>query len=105
MFKLICSCQLQAGYKDADYSLTRAAKVFSAVCALCETLGPLLVLSNDPIIVQCGIVLIFCMHLYIISTLIVDVPASKLWPLDVAPLPELCSKVHRVHPVLVLLRW
>ncbi|CAL1131100.1 unnamed protein product [Cladocopium goreaui] len=61
------------GYKDADYRLTRAAKVFSVVCALCETLGPLLVLSNDPILVQCGIVVICCMHLYIISTLVVDV--------------------------------
>ena len=63
------------GYKDvdADYSLTRMATIFSALCALCETLGPLLVLSNDPVIVYCGIVLICCMHLYIISTLIVDV--------------------------------
>ena len=67
------------GYKDADadYSLTRMATIFSALCALCETLGPLLVLSNDPVIVYCGIVLICCMHLYIISTLIVDVMTSE----------------------------
>ncbi|CAK9019486.1 Pyruvate dehydrogenase [NADP(+)] [Durusdinium trenchii] len=63
------------GYKDpeADYSLTRTASAFSAFCALCETLGPILVLSNDPTVVSCGIIFICCMHLYIISTLIVDV--------------------------------
>jgi len=70
------SCR--AGYKsaDADYSLTRAAKVFSVLCAFCETLGALLVLSNDPIIVQCGIFFICAMHLYIISTLIIDVAST-----------------------------
>lgn len=75
------------GYKDADadYSLTRFAKVFSAVCALCETLGPLLVLSNDPLTVRCGILLICCMHFYIISTLIVDV-------LPLARCPELLGE-------------
>jgi hypothetical protein len=54
-----CMFSCRAGYKsaDADYSLTRAAKVFSVLCALCETLGALLVLSNDPIIVQFGIFL------------------------------------------------
>ncbi|CAK9019519.1 Hypothetical protein SCF082_LOCUS14556 [Durusdinium trenchii] len=64
-----------SGYKDpeADYSLTRTASAFSAFCALCETLGPILVLSNDPTVVSCGIIFICCMHLYIISTLIVDV--------------------------------
>ncbi|CAE7676325.1 PNO [Symbiodinium pilosum] len=63
------------GYKDADpdYHLTRTATLFSAVCAVSETLGPMLVLSNNSAVVTFGIFFIFCMHLYIISTLIVDV--------------------------------
>ncbi|CAE7249174.1 prmt9 [Symbiodinium sp. CCMP2592] len=63
------------GYKDSDpdYHLTRAATVFSAACAVSETLGPMLVLSNSDSVVTFGIIFICCMHLYIISTLIVDV--------------------------------
>lgn len=66
-----------------DYRLTRFASVFSLVCALCEALGPLLCLSNDARVVWCGIVVIACMHLYIISTLVIDVFswnfADMLW--------------------------
>ncbi|CAJ1346250.1 unnamed protein product [Effrenium voratum] len=63
------------GYTDPepDYHLTRAASIFSAVCAVGETLGPMLVLFNDPEVVCFGIVFICCMHVYIISTLVVDV--------------------------------
>eukprot|EP00439_Symbiodinium_sp_Y106_P066034 s1787_g10.t1 len=63
------------GYKDSDpdYHLTRAATLFSAACAVSETLGPMLVLSNSDSVVTFSIIFICCMHLYIISTLIVDV--------------------------------
>jgi hypothetical protein len=64
-------------YKDrdgADYNLTCAAGVFSLVCALLETLGPLLCLfSGKPEMVLAGIFVFMCMHIYIIATLIVDV--------------------------------
>mmetsp|Transcript_45247 Transcript_45247/g.98474 ORF Transcript_45247/g.98474 Transcript_45247/m.98474 type:complete len:405 (+) Transcript_45247:2-1216(+) len=102
------------GYKDADYRLTRAAKVFSVVCALCETLGPLLVLSNDPILVQCGIVVICCMHLYIISTLVVDVFTWNFvdalmycfifglyGPSVGEPMGLQWSRLHQMHPVIM----
>merc|ERR1719313_2468162 len=56
-----------------DYHLTMTAKVFSQICALLETLGPLLCLSNDPTIVHIGIFFFISMHLYIIFTLVVDV--------------------------------
>ena len=67
------------GYKDSDpdYHLTRAATLFSAACAVSETLGPMLVLSNSDSVVTFGIIFICCMHLYIISTLIVDAGASS----------------------------
>ena len=73
------------GYKDADpdYHLTRTATLFSAVCAVSETLGPMLVLSNNSAVVTFGIFFIFCMHLYIISTLIVDAEPQ-----------DLCSGLH-----------
>mmetsp|Transcript_8532 Transcript_8532/g.27173 ORF Transcript_8532/g.27173 Transcript_8532/m.27173 type:complete len:595 (-) Transcript_8532:178-1962(-) len=56
-----------------DYRLTRAAGIFSVACALGETTGPLLCLSNSPPVVYLGIAFIGCMHLYIISTLVIDV--------------------------------
>lgn len=56
-----------------DYHLTKAANAFSIFAALCEIGGPLLVLSNNWYIVWLGITMIVCMHIYIISTLIVDV--------------------------------
>jgi hypothetical protein len=64
-------------FKDrdsGDYNLTCFAEIFSAVCALLETLGPILCLcSGQRTLVLAGIFLFICMHLYIISTLIVDV--------------------------------
>lgn len=57
-----------------DYNLTCFAEIFSAVCALLETLGPLLCLcSGRRDLVLAGIFLFICMHIYIIATLIVDV--------------------------------
>merc|ERR1711920_827042 len=56
-----------------DYHLTCFAGVFSAFCALLETLGPLLCLFDNPSVVAVGILIFICMHLYIISTLVVDV--------------------------------
>mmetsp|Transcript_78338 Transcript_78338/g.242903 ORF Transcript_78338/g.242903 Transcript_78338/m.242903 type:complete len:628 (+) Transcript_78338:41-1924(+) len=61
------------GHDSDDYHLTRFAAVFGYVCAVLEVLGPLLCLSTDPHVVVLGIVILACMHLYIISTLIVDV--------------------------------
>mmetsp|Transcript_10551 Transcript_10551/g.19162 ORF Transcript_10551/g.19162 Transcript_10551/m.19162 type:complete len:624 (+) Transcript_10551:91-1962(+) len=56
-----------------DYHLTTAAVVMSALFAFSETLGPLLCLSNVPAVVLLGIFFLFCMHIYIISSLVVDV--------------------------------
>lgn len=58
---------------NPDYHLTFTAKVFSVICALMETVGPMLCLSNDPAIVSLGIFFFVSMHLYIIFTLVVDV--------------------------------
>jgi hypothetical protein len=64
-------------YKDLegeDYNLTCFAEVFSRICALLETLGPLLCLfSGRDDLVLAGIFVFICMHFYIIVTLIVDV--------------------------------
>jgi hypothetical protein len=64
-------------YKDRegeDYNLTCFAEIFSRICALLETLGPFLCLFSDkPDVVLAGIFVFFCMHIYIIATLIVDV--------------------------------
>lgn len=64
-------------YKDrdnGDYNLTCFAGLFSLVCALLETLGPLLCLfSGRSELVLAGIFVFMCMHFYIIVTLIVDV--------------------------------
>ncbi|OLQ00553.1 Pyruvate dehydrogenase [NADP(+)], mitochondrial [Symbiodinium microadriaticum] len=70
------------GYKDSDpdYHLTLVATFFSAACAVSETLGPMLVLSNNDSVVTFGIIFICCMHLYIISTLIMDAGASSQTP-------------------------
>jgi hypothetical protein len=69
-----------------DYNLTCFAEVFSRLCALLETLGPLLCLFSwrDDVVlagisvrrddvVLAGIFVFICMHVYIILTLIVDV--------------------------------
>jgi hypothetical protein len=56
-----------------DYRLTRFAGIISVFMAMCEVLGPMLCLSNDKTVVYVGLLTIFCMHLYIISTLIIDV--------------------------------
>lgn len=62
-------------YDDAspDYHMTGAAMVMSALMALGETGGPLMCLSTNFYVVWLGIVFICCMHLYIISTLVIDV--------------------------------
>eukprot|EP00403_Amphidinium_massartii_P010959 CAMPEP_0178414714 /NCGR_PEP_ID=MMETSP0689_2-20121128/23179_1 /TAXON_ID=160604 /ORGANISM="Amphidinium massartii, Strain CS-259" /LENGTH=600 /DNA_ID=CAMNT_0020036013 /DNA_START=145 /DNA_END=1947 /DNA_ORIENTATION=- len=59
--------------KEPDYHLTTAAAVLGTLFAFGETLGPLLCLSNVPAVVLLGIFFIFCMHIFIISSLIVDV--------------------------------
>jgi len=60
--------------KEADYNLTCFASLFSTVCAFMETLGPALCLfSQNENFVLAGLFFFICMHLYIISTLIVDV--------------------------------
>lgn len=70
-------------HANADYHLTCVAAVFSYICAFMECAGPLLCLSNDKTVVWVGIALLVCMHLYILSTLIVDVFtwnfADMLW--------------------------
>jgi hypothetical protein len=59
---------------NGDYNLTCCAAVFSTVCALLETLGPLLCLfSGRHDMVLAGIFVFICMHVYIVVTLIVDV--------------------------------
>mmetsp|Transcript_7470 Transcript_7470/g.13440 ORF Transcript_7470/g.13440 Transcript_7470/m.13440 type:complete len:664 (+) Transcript_7470:75-2066(+) len=59
---------------DADYNLTCSASIFSFLCAILETLGPALCLvSGNDSCVLAGLFFFLCMHLYIISTLIVDV--------------------------------
>jgi hypothetical protein len=63
-----------ADEKDADYNLTCCASLFSTVCAFMEALGPFLCLfSGNDNCVLAGLFFFLCMHLYIISTLIVDV--------------------------------
>lgn len=63
-----------ADAKDADYNLTCFASIFSTWCALMETLGPALCLcSQNASCVLAGLFFFICMHIYIISTLIVDV--------------------------------
>ncbi|CAK0805988.1 unnamed protein product, partial [Prorocentrum cordatum] len=60
-------------HDEDDYRLTRFAGIISVAMAMCEILGPMLCLSNDKTVVYAGLVTICCMHLYIISTLIIDV--------------------------------
>jgi len=59
--------------KDPDYHHTGFAMIFSILCGLLEALGPLLCLSNNDVTVSMGIFFLVCMHIYIISTLVVDV--------------------------------
>jgi hypothetical protein len=60
--------------EEKDYNLTCCAEVFSMMCAMLETLGPLLCLfSWRKDLVLAGICVFMCMHFYIIVTLIVDV--------------------------------
>jgi len=59
--------------ESPDYHLTTAAVIMSAIFAVLETIGPLLCLSNVPAVVLAGIFFLFCMHIYIISSLVVDV--------------------------------
>lgn len=61
--------------KDADYNLTCIAGIFSFICAMLETAGPALCFlhgGHDTTILL-GLALFLSMHIYIISTLIVDV--------------------------------
>lgn len=60
--------------EDADYNLTCCASIFSFICAMLETAGPALCLiSWNENCIFAGLFLFLCMHIYIISTLIVDV--------------------------------
>lgn len=59
---------------DADYNLTCCASIFSFICSMLETAGPALCLiSWNENCIFLGLFLFLCMHIYIISTLIVDV--------------------------------
>jgi len=72
--KLIFNNPEPENKEEADYNLTWCAAIFSFICAMLETLGPALCLvSGNEYCVMAGLFLFLCMHLYIISTLIVDV--------------------------------
>lgn len=60
-------------YENGDYHLTSMANFFSIVAAIGEMAGPMLCLCNNFYLVWLGIFFIVCMHLYIISSLIIDV--------------------------------
>jgi len=61
-------------YEKEEYEYTTFARVFSALCAVCETSGPLLCLyPYDWRVVYLGIFFFTAMHIFIIATLIVDV--------------------------------
>eukprot|EP00929_Paragymnodinium_shiwhaense_P055302 TRINITY_DN27717_c0_g1_i1.p1 TRINITY_DN27717_c0_g1~~TRINITY_DN27717_c0_g1_i1.p1 ORF type:complete len:583 (-),score=94.31 TRINITY_DN27717_c0_g1_i1:71-1819(-) len=60
-------------YKDEDYGLTGIAIGVATLAALIEMTVPLLTWLNDPIPVYFSIVVFVCMHIFIISTLVVDV--------------------------------
>jgi len=61
--------------EDADYNLTCVAAIFSFICAMLETAGPALCFlhGGQDTTILLGLALFLSMHIYIVSSLIVDV--------------------------------